>query len=214
MQDRGRAAIMPRLNALPRIGLRQLLIALSLAGIVPLAIVATVLLVALWRAQQAELARIPARPARTRSPSRWSSAWTARAGGSISLRASSPSAEALARRRDEILAANPDWSGLATRQGLGGTAAVSGLEVGVPVVRDGKVAFGLVATLRSDRAVGAAALAAARSVARGRNRGRRRTQRRAHARRRRRALQRARRPIPGTRWTLTSARPPPRRTPR
>ena len=55
MQDRGRA-IMPRLNAGPtRIGLRQLLIALSLAGIVPLAIVATVLLVALWRAQQAEL---------------------------------------------------------------------------------------------------------------------------------------------------------------
>jgi signal transduction histidine kinase len=53
MQDRGRASIIPRLTALPRIGLRQLLIALSLAGIVPLAIVATVLLVALWRTQQA-----------------------------------------------------------------------------------------------------------------------------------------------------------------
>ena len=51
MQDRGRTAIMPRLSAFPRIGLRQLLIALSLAGIVPLAIVATVLLVALWRTQ-------------------------------------------------------------------------------------------------------------------------------------------------------------------
>src|SRR6185369_6964231 len=41
--------------------LRQLLIGLSLAGIVPLAIVATVLLVALWRAQQAqESARVEA----------------------------------------------------------------------------------------------------------------------------------------------------------
>jgi signal transduction histidine kinase len=62
MQNKGRA-IIPRLTAIPprrpnagpRIGLRQLLIGLSLAGIVPLAIVATVLLVALWRAQQAEL---------------------------------------------------------------------------------------------------------------------------------------------------------------
>ena len=63
MQERGRAAIIPRLTPLPsrrpsagsRIGLRQLLIGLSLAGIVPLAIVATVLLVALWRTQQARL---------------------------------------------------------------------------------------------------------------------------------------------------------------
>ena len=55
MQERGRAAIMPRLASLrprraspgSRIGLRQLLIGLSLAGIVPLAIVATVLLMAL-----------------------------------------------------------------------------------------------------------------------------------------------------------------------
>jgi len=54
MQDRGRAAIMPRLSAPPHIGLRQHLVALSLAGIVPLAIVATVLLVALWRGGQAE----------------------------------------------------------------------------------------------------------------------------------------------------------------
>jgi signal transduction histidine kinase len=38
-----------------RIGLRQLLIVLSLAGIVPMAIVSTVLLVVLWRDQQAEL---------------------------------------------------------------------------------------------------------------------------------------------------------------
>ena len=38
-----------RSSAGSRIGLRQLLIGLSLAGIVPLAIVATVLLVALWR---------------------------------------------------------------------------------------------------------------------------------------------------------------------
>ena len=61
MQERGRAAIMPRLASLrprraspgSRIGLRQLLIGLSLAGIVPLAIVATVLLVALLRTQQA-----------------------------------------------------------------------------------------------------------------------------------------------------------------
>jgi len=54
---------MPRLASLrprraspgSRIGLRQLLIGLSLAGIVPLAIVATVLLVALLRTQQARL---------------------------------------------------------------------------------------------------------------------------------------------------------------
>lgn len=51
MQDRGRARHNRRLS-LPRIALRRLLIALSLAGIVPLAIVATVLLVALSRAQQ------------------------------------------------------------------------------------------------------------------------------------------------------------------
>jgi len=56
MQERGRAAIMPRLTtrASRRSSLRQLLIGLSLAGIVPLAIVATVLLVALWRAQQVQ----------------------------------------------------------------------------------------------------------------------------------------------------------------
>jgi signal transduction histidine kinase len=51
MQDRGRARHNPRLSH-PRIGLRRLLVALSLAGIVPLAIVATVLLVALSRTQQ------------------------------------------------------------------------------------------------------------------------------------------------------------------
>jgi signal transduction histidine kinase len=47
---------MPRLTtrASRRSSLRQLLIGLSLAGIVPLAIVATVLLVALWRAQQVQ----------------------------------------------------------------------------------------------------------------------------------------------------------------
>lgn len=66
MQDRGRAAIIARLTSPAprrRIALRQLLIGLSLAGIVPLAIVATVLLVALWRTQQAlfeELARAEA----------------------------------------------------------------------------------------------------------------------------------------------------------
>jgi signal transduction histidine kinase len=65
MQDRGRAAIIPRLTALPRIALRQLLIALSLAGLVPLAIVATVLLVVLWRTQQAAA---PADAALTGSP--------------------------------------------------------------------------------------------------------------------------------------------------
>jgi signal transduction histidine kinase len=60
MQERGRAAIIPRLTngasrrsgAGPKIGPRQLLVGLSLAGIVPLAIVATVLLVALWRTPQ------------------------------------------------------------------------------------------------------------------------------------------------------------------
>src|SRR5262245_51222769 len=57
LQEQGRAAIIRRLrNATSRpLGLRQLLIGLSLAGIVPLAIVATVLLVALWRAQQRAL---------------------------------------------------------------------------------------------------------------------------------------------------------------
>ncbi|HEV8109525.1 MAG TPA: hybrid sensor histidine kinase/response regulator [Burkholderiales bacterium] len=47
-----------RSNVGPRIGLRQLLIGLSLAGIVPLAIVATVLLVALWRARQARFQEV------------------------------------------------------------------------------------------------------------------------------------------------------------
>src|SRR5262252_2522281 len=58
MQERGRAAIIRRLTTPAprrRIALRQLLIGLSLAGIVPLAIVATVLLVALGRTQQARL---------------------------------------------------------------------------------------------------------------------------------------------------------------
>ena len=55
MQERGRAAIMPRLSPPPRIGLRQLLAALSLAGLVPVAIMATVLLVALWRVHEAGL---------------------------------------------------------------------------------------------------------------------------------------------------------------
>ena len=61
MQERGRAAIIPRLTTPAprrRIALRQLLIGLSLAGIVPLAIVATVLLVALWRTQQARLEEV------------------------------------------------------------------------------------------------------------------------------------------------------------
>ena len=44
MQERGRAAIIRRLTSVPpRIALRQLLTGLSLAGIAPLAIVATVL---------------------------------------------------------------------------------------------------------------------------------------------------------------------------
>jgi signal transduction histidine kinase len=54
MQEKGRA-IMPRLSASPRIALRGLLIGISLAGIVPIAIVAAALLVALWRAQHADL---------------------------------------------------------------------------------------------------------------------------------------------------------------
>jgi signal transduction histidine kinase len=61
MQDRGRTAIIRRLTTPAprrRIALRQLLIGLSLAGIVPLAIVATVLLVALWRTQQARLEEV------------------------------------------------------------------------------------------------------------------------------------------------------------
>ena len=160
MQDRGRAAIMPRLSALPRIGLRPLLIALSLAGIVPLAIVATVLLVALWHAQQAELhesMRATAHALAVSVEQRLDS--TRRR---LDLLASlEPGAEALGRRRAEILDANPDWSGLALissesatrphhRQVLAGTPAAAGLEVGVPVLREGKVAFGLLATLDSN----------------------------------------------------------------
>ncbi len=111
MQDRGRAAIIPRLNALPRIGLRQLLIALSLAGIVPLAIVATVLLVALWRAQQAELDESLRGSAHALAVSVEQRLDSTRR--RLELLASlEPGAEALARRRGEILAANPDWSGL------------------------------------------------------------------------------------------------------
>jgi signal transduction histidine kinase/CheY-like chemotaxis protein len=192
---------MPRLNALPRIGLRQLLIALSLAGIVPLAIVATVLLVALWRAQQAELHESLRASAHTLAVSVEQRLDSTRR--RLDLLASlEPSAEALARRRGEILAANPDWSGVT----IGATPTVSGLEVGVPVVRHGKVAFGLVATLSRDdlstllRAqlrdtprVAEIVDAEGRSVARTRDPGA--------------ELYSARAPIPGTRWTLVLGTP-------
>jgi signal transduction histidine kinase len=163
MQDRGRAAIMPRLTAAPRIGLRQLLIGLSLAGIVPLAIVATVLLVALWRTQQAQLhestratAHVLAMSVEQRLDS------TVRRLRSLaSLGAPSP-------QTVEILAANPDWSSLRLlpaggerahdKKILDGETAVSDLfveptrnthvvEVGVPVLKDGRAAYGLFATL-------------------------------------------------------------------
>jgi signal transduction histidine kinase len=145
MQDRDRAAIIARLSAPPRIGLRQLLVALSLAGIVPLAIVASVLLVALWRVQQAELHESMRATAHALAISVEQRLDSTRQRLDL-LATLEPGAEALARRRAEILAANRDWSGFAV---IAGTPPAAGLEVGLPVVRDGKVVFSLVATLDS-----------------------------------------------------------------
>src|SRR5688572_13454506 len=168
MQERGRA-IMPRLSALPRlarrvsavprIGLRQLLIGLSLAGIVPIAIVATVLLVALWHAQQAELHESMHANAHALAVSveqRVES--TQRRLASLAKLEAASDAETLARRSAEMLAASPDWSELVVmtpanarlphhREVLEGKPAIGGLEVGVPIIDNGNVAYGLIATL-------------------------------------------------------------------
>jgi len=58
MQERGRAAIMRRLSDPPRLGLRPRLVAMSVAGIAPVAIVGTVLLVTLSRAYPAGTAAL------------------------------------------------------------------------------------------------------------------------------------------------------------
>lgn len=175
MQDRGRAAIMPRLSALPRIGLRQLLIGLSLAGIVPLAIVATVLLVALWRSQQAQLhesTRGMAHALAISVEQRLDD--TVRRLKSLAAAEQDRGPEALHKRSSEALATTPEWRSVFTvpagaplepnhkpahRQAvLRGEVGVSDLmpepkgnrpviEVGVPVMLQGKVAFGLFATL-------------------------------------------------------------------
>src|SRR5688500_16096832 len=168
MQERGRAImrrlsapprLSPRVSAVPRIGLRQLLIGLSLAGIVPIAIVATVLLVALWRAQQAELQesmRATAHALAVSVEQRVES--TQRRLESLARLEAASGPEALVRRTTAILAASPDWSGLVVMtpadarlphhsELLAGKAAVAGLEIGVPVIDNGKVAYGLIATL-------------------------------------------------------------------
>jgi signal transduction histidine kinase len=152
---------MPRLTALPsrpRIGLRQLLIALSLAGIVPLAIVATVLLVALWRAQQAELHE----SARGTAHALAVSVEQRLEGMLRRLRflATQPGLDlqGLRQRSAEVLSASPELSELAVltpeeaklpreRKLFEGEALAGGVELGVPVVRDGKVAYGLFATI-------------------------------------------------------------------
>jgi signal transduction histidine kinase/CheY-like chemotaxis protein len=174
------------LTALARIGLRQLLIALSLAGIVPLAIVATVLLVALWRTQQAQLHDSTRATAHAMSASveqRIDS--TVRRLRFLGTMAAPENVEALHRRSNDILASSPDWSSivliapdgenvfsLGARPGASlpqsadpphrkkvfeGEVSVSDLlldprnipvvEIGVPLLRDGKVAYGLFATL-------------------------------------------------------------------
>jgi signal transduction histidine kinase len=160
MQDRGRV-IMPRLTALPsrpRIGLRQLLIALSLAGIVPLAIVATVLLVALWRAQQAELRESARGTAHALAVS-----IEQRLEGTLrrlSFLATQPGLDlqGLRQRSAEVLSASPELSELAVltpeeaklphqKKLFEGEALAGGVELGVPVLRDGRVAYGLSATI-------------------------------------------------------------------
>ena len=157
MQDRGRIAIIQRLTALPRIGLSQLLIGLSLAGIVPLAIVATVLLVALWRAQQADLhdsARAGVHALAVAVEQRLEG--TSRR---IRLLAAQPAdLENLRRRGAEILSTSPELSELVVltpqeatapnRRGVfEGKPALPGGEIGVPAMRDGVGAYGLFATL-------------------------------------------------------------------
>ncbi len=186
MQDRGRAAIMPRLTALPRIGLRQLLIGLSLAGIVPLAIVATVLLVALWRTHQAQLHESNSATAYALAVSvdqRLDA--TVRRLKSLASVEPAGNIEALYRRSADALAASPEWRNIvalgpggeplfnlaalgATAQKsaerahqkrvLQGETSVSDLfigpartapvvEVGIPAIQEGKVAYALFATL-------------------------------------------------------------------
>src|SRR5688572_2822369 len=142
---RGRA-IMPRLTGPPRIALRQLLVALSLAGIVPLAIVATVLLVSLWRAQQAGL-----REATHGSAHAAARALEQRLDGTLRrlafLGSLQPAGELerLRQRLPEILVASPEWQGLGVltardavlphhKQLLQGDPVIHGLEVGVPVM--------------------------------------------------------------------------------
>src|SRR5262245_65811213 len=165
MQDRGRA-IMPRLTATPprrsnsgpRIGLRQLLIGLSLAGIVPLAIVATVLLVALWRAQQAELYESTRATAYAMAVSveQRLEAMVRR----LTFLATQPGLdlEGLRQRSAEVLSASPELSQLAVltpeeaklphqKMLFEGEALAGGVELGVPVVRDGKIVYGVFATI-------------------------------------------------------------------
>jgi signal transduction histidine kinase len=146
-------------STVPRIRLRPLLIGLSLAGIVPIAIIATVLLLAVWRAQQAQLHESMRAAAHALAASVEQRVdGTLHRLASLSLLEPAGGAEALRRRSAEILAASPDWRGLTVvtperaalphhRQVLEGKTAVAGLEVGVPVMQNDKVAYGLFATL-------------------------------------------------------------------
>jgi signal transduction histidine kinase/CheY-like chemotaxis protein len=152
---------MPRLTALPRIGLRQLLVALSLAGIVPLAIVATVLLVALWRTQQAQLHESTRATAHALSVSveqrvdgtvrhlRFlaSLAGPALPPGEKVFAVAAPGASPLEqsadrRHRRKVFEGEVSVSDLLVEPGN-----VALVEIGVPVVREAKVAYGLFATL-------------------------------------------------------------------
>jgi signal transduction histidine kinase len=147
-----------RSNAGPRIGLRQLLVALSLAGIVPLAIVATVLLVALWRAQQAELHEAARGTAHALAVS-----VEQRLEGTLrrlSFLATQPGLDlaGLRQRSAEVLSASPELAALAVltreearlphqKELFEGEAGTRGVELAVPVVRDASVRYGLFATL-------------------------------------------------------------------
>jgi signal transduction histidine kinase len=136
------------LSALPRIGLRQLLVGLALAGIVPLAIVATVLLVALWRAQQAQLHEAAAATAYALSVS-----------VEQQLLGTARRLERLARQEaadwKDVRVLSPGDALLPHQQSvlLEGRSSVSGLlsdgslEIGLPVLEAGKVARGFFARL-------------------------------------------------------------------
>jgi signal transduction histidine kinase len=119
---------------------------LALAAIVPLAIVATVLLIALWRSEQAQLAQATRAAAQVAAASieqrldreleRLRTLEGAPPPGVERIQAG---ATPLAPHRERVLRGQTAVSNLIDR----------GVEVGVPVIEHGKVAYGLLARLES-----------------------------------------------------------------